>query len=541
MSLPRDSDSDRTQLILQPGTHVFGRYTLTAILGEGGMGVVWRARDEKLERDVALKFLPDSVRRDPEAIRDLKRETRRCLDLTHENIVRVYDFVEDPLAAAIAMEYVPGQSLSALKAARPGGCFDAADLAPLVRQLCAALDYAHKEAKIVHRDLKPANILVTDTGKLKVADFGIARSLQDTHTRQTADLRATSGTLGYMGPQQLDGEKDEPAHDFYALGATLYDLLTGKAPFWRGDIMGQIRSATPAPMAERRAELENTGAPIPPEWENTILACLAKRAADRPASAGEVVARLGLGSGDITLVLNPPPPAPATEPGAVPALEVSNAGRAKPPAESSARNAKPPTLAASEPNPASPPPPPPPKRSKFAWYTALASLADSAARRSLLASRQRAAPSAQDRADRRAHSAKRLELDRGCAPSAHDHTDREAHRTHRKPKIKNRKSRAATCACRARLRVCRHRRSGRCGCAPVARAAVGYHGASRRPRRRQGSVGGRARVDRAGARLPAAHDARDCEKWPRQRGGKAGGGEGCGSDCRASRHGGDGR
>jgi len=123
MSVP---DPDHTELILQPGARVFQRYTLVEIAGKGGMGVVWRAHDEKLERDVALKFLPDLVRSDPEAVRDLKRETKRCLDLTHPNIVRVHDFIEDHFASAIAMEFIAGKSLSALKVARPGGCFDAA-------------------------------------------------------------------------------------------------------------------------------------------------------------------------------------------------------------------------------------------------------------------------------------------------------------------------------------------------------------------------------------------------------------------------------
>ncbi|MBM3853267.1 MAG: hypothetical protein FJ399_08935, partial [Verrucomicrobia bacterium] len=296
MTEPRVSHDDRTQVIFQPGTHVFGRYTLTAKVGEGGMGVVWRAHDEKLKRDVALKFLPEQVRRDPEALRDLMEETRRCLDLTHPNIVRVYDFIEDGTAAAIAMEYVPGQSLSALKAARPTRCFDAADLAPLVRQLCAALEYAHGQAKIVHRDLKPANLLVTDEGVLKIADFGIARSLRETHTRQTGEPRGATGTLMFMGPEQLLNRSAQPTDDVYSLGATLYDLLTGKPPFYAGDLITQIRELPPAPLAAHRAELGNSGAAIPPEWERTILACLAKRAEDRPVSAAVVLAMLGGGT-----------------------------------------------------------------------------------------------------------------------------------------------------------------------------------------------------------------------------------------------------
>jgi tRNA A-37 threonylcarbamoyl transferase component Bud32 len=306
MSQPPEHDPDRTEPIPQEGRRVFGRYVLLEIVGEGGMGVVWRARDEKLEREVALKFLPERVRRDPEAIRELKRETRRCLELTHPNIVRVYDFVEDKVAAAIAMEYVPGKSLSALKAARPGGCFDAADLLPLLRQICDALDYAHKKARVVHRDLKPANLLVTDKGVLKVADFGIARSLRDTHSRQTGEERGASGTLAFMGPQQLESKgKPAPEDDIYALGATLYDLLTGKPPFFGADIFTEIRVSTPAPLAERRAELENSGAPIPAEWERMVLACLAKRAEARPRSAGAALAMLAepQGSGDTTAKL----------------------------------------------------------------------------------------------------------------------------------------------------------------------------------------------------------------------------------------------
>jgi serine/threonine protein kinase len=293
MSQP-PQDADRAQLVLQAGLRVFGRYTLTTLVGEGGMGVVWSARDETLGRDVALKFLADHVRRDPEAVRDLKRETNRSLALTHENIVRVYTFEEDAQAAAIVMEYVSGRSLAGLKAARPGGCFDVTDLAPLVSQICAALDYAHAKAKVVHRDLKPGNLLVTGAGILKVVDFGIARSFQDTETRLTAVMQATTGTLSYMSPQQLAGSRDEPAHDIYSLGATLYDLLTGKAPFYKGDIAGQIRESTPAPMNERRMELENTGAPIPVEWETAIFACLEKESARRPANAGAVAQAFGL-------------------------------------------------------------------------------------------------------------------------------------------------------------------------------------------------------------------------------------------------------
>jgi hypothetical protein len=282
--------------VLASGQKVFSRYMLEAQVGRGGMGVVWRARDEKLDRPVALKFLPPEVAADAEAVRDLKLETRRCLDLTHVNIVRVYDFVEDETGAAIAMEYVEGESLAKLKATAPGGCLAADDLTPLVAQLCAALRYAHQVAKVVHHDLKPANVLVTRDGILKVTDFGIARSLTETQTRVTGKL-ATSGTLHYMSPQQLAGEKPTAADDIYALGALLYELLTGKPPFFRGDaasLRQQVMERPPAALDTHRRDAGFTGHEIPPQWSATILACLAKKPGDRPAGPDEVARRLGV-------------------------------------------------------------------------------------------------------------------------------------------------------------------------------------------------------------------------------------------------------
>ena len=291
------TDSATTRTGLASGQRVFGRYLLEAQVGRGGMGVVWRARDEKLDRPVALKFLPPEVAADVEAVRDLKLETKRCLDLTHVNIVRVYDFIEEEGSAAIAMEYIEGESLAKIKAAAPGGCLAASDLTPFVAQLCAALRYAHQVAKVAHHDLKPANVLVTHEGVLKVTDFGIARSLTDTRTRLTSKAGNTSGTLPYMSPQQLAGDKPTAADDIYALGAMLYELLTGKPPFFRGDAVSvrqQAMERTPAPLEAHRRDVNCTGPAIPPAWSETILACLAKKPEDRPATADEVASRFGL-------------------------------------------------------------------------------------------------------------------------------------------------------------------------------------------------------------------------------------------------------
>src|ERR1700719_4421088 len=209
------------------GQKVFSRYTLIKTLGRGGMGVVWLAHDEELERDVALKCLPELVIHDRAVLGDLKRETRRSLELTHKNIVRIYDFVHDNTSGCISMEYVDGDTLSNLRADRPKKVFETNELTDGLSQLCDALDYAHNHARIVHRDLKPTNLLVNQRGDLKVSDFGIARSLSDSVSKLTVH-RSKSGTLVYMSPQQLDGDRGDHLDDIYSFGATFYELLTSK-------------------------------------------------------------------------------------------------------------------------------------------------------------------------------------------------------------------------------------------------------------------------------------------------------------------------
>ncbi len=283
--------SDGSELIA--GRCVFGRYALRRLLGSGGMGVVWLAHDNKLDRPVALKFMHDAVRLDATVRDDLKRETRRTLELTHPNIARTYDFVEDEDLAAISLEYIDGPTLSAMRVERSQRCFEVDELSPWVQGLCRALDYAHHEAATVHRDLKPANLMVTSRGILKVADFGIAAGLHHTGGQLT-NHEPTSGTLRYMSPQQIRGERPSPADDIYAVGVTLYELITSKPPFYAGDLSLQIRECVPESMNQRRLALDVSGCPIPTIWESTVASCLAKNAADRPASAGEIVARLGL-------------------------------------------------------------------------------------------------------------------------------------------------------------------------------------------------------------------------------------------------------
>lgn len=274
-----------------PGQRLSARYSLNRTLGEGGMGVVWLVNDDELKRDIAMKFLPEMVVRDREAIADLKRETKRSLELTHANIVRIYDFIQDARWAGISMEYVDGDTLSALKIEEPGGCFDVSKISAWIEQLCLALSYAHDDAFVVHRDLKPSNLMVTKAGKLKVADFGIAGTLTESMSRVTVQ-RSSGGTLVYMSPQQAMGEQPSVTDDIYSVGATIYDLLTGKPPFYSGEIMTQLREKQATPLTERRARLNITGKePIPPHWEAVVLACLEKDPSRRPRSVKELAER----------------------------------------------------------------------------------------------------------------------------------------------------------------------------------------------------------------------------------------------------------
>lgn len=293
---------------LTAGQRLFDRYLLHGILGRGGMGIVWRAFDEHLERDVALKFLPEMVTFDEQAVADLKRETKKSQELRHHHIVQVYDFVTNKQNACISMEFVDGPTLSEVKARRESRCLEVEDIKEWVDQLCEALWYAHDRARVIHRDLKPANLMVNSKGELKVSDFGIARSVSDSMSMLTKE-QGTSGTLAYMSPQQLDGERVNPADDIYALGATIYELLTSRPPFYSGKIDRQIHEKTPPTMAARREELDiESKVPIPQVWEEVVAACLAKKREERPPSARDVSEQLKSGRTSAA-AMEPPPPA----------------------------------------------------------------------------------------------------------------------------------------------------------------------------------------------------------------------------------------
>jgi serine/threonine protein kinase len=277
---------------LQPGQKIgLARFTLIRQLGQGGMGVVWLAQDEKLGESVALKFLPPEVRADPVALDDLRRETLRSRKLSHPHIVRIHDFHEvEGEAPFISMEYVDGPNLVGLRMQQADRVLTWELLRPLVRQLCAALDYAHSEG-VIHRDLKPANVMLDRKGRLKLADFGIAAVVSESVSRVSA--QKTSGTLAYMSPQQLAGKRPSVADDIYAFGATLCELLTSKPPFYTGDLTHQILHEANERPEERLAAL-GIANPIPADVAALVMACLAKEPGQRPQSARAVAAWVGL-------------------------------------------------------------------------------------------------------------------------------------------------------------------------------------------------------------------------------------------------------
>ncbi len=281
-----------------------GRYTLRQELGRGGGGVVWLAQDEHLQQQIAIKRLPAELANDAVAMNDLVGEVQKARLLTHPHIIRIHDFVKLPDELPfVTMEFVDGTDLGALRNQQPNHSFTWDRLEGLASQMCEALQYAH-EQQIIHRDLKPANMMITREGNLKLADFGIAARVSDQLTQSEQEGDA-SGTTVYMSPQQMRGLRPEPADDIYALGATLYDLITTRPPFYTGDIFDLVQHVPPPTLSQRMNDygLENQ---LPPHVEQAIMKCLAKEPGQRPAGAKELAALLHPGEAPA-----PPPPKPA--------------------------------------------------------------------------------------------------------------------------------------------------------------------------------------------------------------------------------------
>jgi eukaryotic-like serine/threonine-protein kinase len=284
-------------------TRIAGRYELVRPLGHGAMSTVDLAHDLELDRPVALKRLAENLARDEELRQRFVREARLAARLSHPNVVRVFDVGEDEGRPFIAMEYVEGETLADVVARR--GRLPVGEAASLGVQICAGLAAAHA-AGLVHRDVKPQNLLLSTDGVLKLGDFGIAVGHEGTRLTVAGTVL---GTAGYLAPEQARGEEVTAAADIYAVGAVLYELLTGVPARATESLaeLGSDESFRPPDLAARVPS-------APPELVAAVLACLSLRPEDRPPSAAALARLLAPAASEAeTLSLPPDSATRATE------------------------------------------------------------------------------------------------------------------------------------------------------------------------------------------------------------------------------------
>ncbi len=264
---------------IKPGDRVAGRFVVERLLGSGGMGAVYLARDEQLGESVALKVIAGAALLDPAAADRFRREASAARRISHANVVRIHDIGEEGGMLFLSMEYIAGDSLSTLLDRH--GTLPLPQLRQVVAQMCAGLDAAHA-AGVVHRDLKPGNVLIDGTS-VKIIDFGLARLA---HIEGMTATGMILGTPEYMAPEQIRGQPVDARTDVYGLGAVIYHALTGRPPF-SGDSPIAIGfkhcNEGLVPPAQVKAD-------VPAPWAQLVLRAMAKDPAHRFASAGELAA-----------------------------------------------------------------------------------------------------------------------------------------------------------------------------------------------------------------------------------------------------------
>ena len=276
---------------LSPGT-TLGPYNVTAKLGEGGMGEVYRARDTKLDRDVALKVLPQAFTDDPDRLARFEREAKVLASLNHPNIGHIYGLEEAEGQKALVLELVEGPTLADRIAQGP---IPVDEALPIAKQIAEALEAAH-EAGVIHRDLKPANIKVRDDGMVKVLDFGLAKAFEPEAGSVSASMSPTIsltaaatqmgmviGTAAYMAPEQAKGLPVDKRADIWAYGAVLFEMLTGRKLFDAGDVSEMLAS-----VLVKDPDVSSIGPHVPAHVRSVIRRCLVKDPKKRLRDIGDV-------------------------------------------------------------------------------------------------------------------------------------------------------------------------------------------------------------------------------------------------------------
>ena len=268
--------------MLSKGQKINDRYEIIKTIGEGGMANVYLAHDTILDRKVAIKVLRGDLSNDEKFIRRFKREALSVSNLSHPNIVEVYDVGEEDGNYYIVMEYIEGKTLKQLLQKR--GALTLTEVIDIMSQLTDGLAHAH-EAYIIHRDIKPQNIMIEDNGRIKITDFGIAMALNSTQLTQT---NSVMGSVHYLPPEQANGKGATVKSDIYSLGILMYELLTGSVPF-KGDTAVEIALKH---MKEKVPSVRKQNPTIPQSVENIILKATAKNPKNRYDSVREMHADL---------------------------------------------------------------------------------------------------------------------------------------------------------------------------------------------------------------------------------------------------------
>ena len=306
-------------LALEPGMMLGERYEIMKQLGEGGMGAVYKARDHELERLVALKVIRPELAGHPDILRRFKQELILARQVTHKNVVRIFDLGTADGRKFITMDYVEGRDLKSIINER--GKIPVAETVPIIQQICRGLEAAHVEG-VVHRDLKPQNVMVDDAGRVWLMDFGLARSMELSGLTRTGVLM---GTPDYMSPEQARAEKVDARSDLFSLGIIFFEMLIGRLPFQADTLMAKLLQR----VKDRAVAVNEIDPSIPADVSAVVSKCLEPDVNKRYQSIREILDDLGGGGQTISVtgsVSSNATPAPGVAPSGSPSISLDDLG-----------------------------------------------------------------------------------------------------------------------------------------------------------------------------------------------------------------------